>query len=93
MGTLHVLDHPLVQHKLSIMRNKDTGCLLYTSFNKLMSYFGLGPFNPLIDPSAFRSVVVATEVWKEAGWGTIIYLSLIHIFPRAAAPRPWRALR
>ena len=25
MGTLHVLDHPLVQHKLSIMRNKDTG--------------------------------------------------------------------
>ncbi|HIV28968.1 MAG TPA: sugar ABC transporter permease [Candidatus Ornithocaccomicrobium faecavium] len=46
-------------------------------FNKLMSYFGLGPFNPLIDPSAFRSVVVATEVWKEAGWGTIIYLSAL----------------
>ena len=22
---IHVLDHPLVQHKLSIMRNKDTG--------------------------------------------------------------------
>lgn len=42
-----------------------------------MSYFGLGPFNPLIDPSAFRSVVVATEVWKEAGWGTIIYLSAL----------------
>ena len=25
MGTLHVLDHPLVQHKLSIMRNQKTG--------------------------------------------------------------------
>ena len=25
MGELHVLDHPLIQHKLSIMRNKDTG--------------------------------------------------------------------
>jgi len=25
MGTLHVMDHPLIQHKLSIMRNKDTG--------------------------------------------------------------------
>ncbi|MBE5765747.1 MAG: uracil phosphoribosyltransferase [Clostridiales bacterium] len=25
MGTLHVMDHPLVQHKLSLMRNKDTG--------------------------------------------------------------------
>jgi len=25
MGTLHVLDHPLIQHKLAILRNKDTG--------------------------------------------------------------------
>ena len=25
MGTLHILDHPLLQHKLSILRNKDTG--------------------------------------------------------------------
>ncbi|HIS86364.1 MAG TPA: sugar ABC transporter permease [Candidatus Faecivicinus avistercoris] len=46
-------------------------------FNKLMSYFGKGPYNPLIDPSAFRSIVVAAEIWKEAGWGTIIYLSAL----------------
>ena len=25
MSTLHVIDHPLIQHKLSIMRNKKTG--------------------------------------------------------------------
>ena len=25
MGSLHVLDHPLIQHKLAILRNKDTG--------------------------------------------------------------------
>ncbi len=25
MGTVHVLDHPLLQHKLSIMRDKNTG--------------------------------------------------------------------
>ncbi len=25
MADVHVLDHPLIQHKLSIMRNKDTG--------------------------------------------------------------------
>ena len=25
MGTVHVLDHPLLQHKLAILRNKDTG--------------------------------------------------------------------
>ena len=25
MGTVHVVDHPLIQHKLSILRSKDTG--------------------------------------------------------------------
>lgn len=25
MGSVHILDHPLLQHKLSILRNKDTG--------------------------------------------------------------------
>ena len=25
MGIVHVLDHPLIQHKLAILRNKDTG--------------------------------------------------------------------
>ena len=25
MGTVHVFDHPLIQHKLSILRSKDTG--------------------------------------------------------------------
>ena len=25
MGTVHVLDHPLLQHKLAILRDKDTG--------------------------------------------------------------------
>ncbi len=25
MGTLHIIDHPLIQHKLSIMRDKQTG--------------------------------------------------------------------
>ena len=26
MSKVHIFDHPLIQHKLSIMRNKDTGC-------------------------------------------------------------------
>ena len=34
MSNVHVFDHPLIQHKLAILRDKDTGaksCLLYTS--------------------------------------------------------------
>ncbi len=34
MGKVHVFDHPLIQHKLSIMRNKDTGC---KEFRELLS--------------------------------------------------------
>ncbi|MFK7873885.1 MAG: uracil phosphoribosyltransferase [Oligoflexales bacterium] len=33
MGIVHVVDHPLVQHKLSLMRNKDTST---TKFRALM---------------------------------------------------------
>lgn len=34
MGTLHVLNHPLIQHKLSIMRDKNTGA---KEFRELLS--------------------------------------------------------
>ena len=27
MATVHVLDHPLIQHKLAILRNKNTGVI------------------------------------------------------------------
>ena len=26
MSKVHIFDHPLIQHKLSIMRDKNTGC-------------------------------------------------------------------
>ncbi len=34
MSTVHVIDHPLIQHKLSIMRNKNTGS---KDFRQLLS--------------------------------------------------------
>jgi putative aldouronate transport system permease protein len=33
--------------------------------------------SPLMDPDSFRSVLVISEIWKNAGWGTIIYLAAI----------------
>ena len=38
MSTLHVIDHPLIQHKLSIMRNKDTGS---KEFRELLDEIGM----------------------------------------------------
>ena len=42
MSTLHIVDHPLVQHKLTIMRDKDTPCKdfrqLLDEISMLMGY-------------------------------------------------------
>ena len=56
----------------NILGPDETGLL-----NKLLSKFSLGPYNLLIDPGAFRSIIVVTEIWKGIGWGSIIYLSAL----------------
>ncbi|MBR2570554.1 MAG: uracil phosphoribosyltransferase [Clostridia bacterium] len=42
MSTVHVIDHPLIQHKLTLMRNKETGCKdfrdLLEEISTLMAY-------------------------------------------------------
>ena len=37
-GHVHVIDHPLVQHKLSLMRMKDTGA---SAFRSLLAEIGM----------------------------------------------------
>ena len=31
----------------------------------------------LTNPATFRSVLVASDIWKNAGWGTIIYMAAL----------------
>jgi len=38
---------------------------------------GLQTFNLLSDPNNFYGMLYTTSIWKEAGWGTIIYMSAI----------------
>lgn len=45
--------------------------------NTLLGIFGIPPVNLLTDTSTFRGVIVVAEIWKGAGWGTIIYLSAL----------------
>lgn len=42
----------------------------------IVSLFGIKE-NLLLNETAFRPILVITDIWKEAGWGTIIYLSAI----------------
>ncbi|GGD50889.1 ABC transporter permease [Paenibacillus nasutitermitis] len=45
--------------------------------NGLLQKLGVDPVYFLGDTNYFRSVLVTTGIWKEVGWGTIIYLAAI----------------
>ncbi len=45
--------------------------------NSILGVFGVQPVNLLIKPEYFRQVVISAEIWKQAGWGTIIYLAAL----------------
>jgi putative aldouronate transport system permease protein len=50
----------------------DTGFI--TSF---MTYLGMARQNMLNEPNYFTSIYVASGIWQEIGWGSIIYLAAL----------------
>lgn len=47
------------------------------ALNYLIELFGGEKHAFLQDPACFRTILVASDIWKEAGWGTIVYLAAI----------------
>ncbi|SER35411.1 putative aldouronate transport system permease protein [Gracilibacillus ureilyticus] len=45
--------------------------------NAIREMFGYAPILFMQEESYFRSIVVISGIWKEVGWGTIIYLAAI----------------
>lgn len=45
--------------------------------NSILVFFNLPKQQILIDPDTFRMFLVGTDMWKEMGWGTIIYLAAL----------------
>ncbi|MFC7750624.1 ABC transporter permease [Paenibacillus thermoaerophilus] len=43
----------------------------------LKNVFGLEPIPFLTDPDYFRPLVILQVIWKEAGWGTILFLAAL----------------
>ena len=44
-------------------------------FNDIIVFFG-GERSPLLqNPDSYRTIYVASSIWQEVGWGSIIYLS------------------
>lgn len=48
-------------------------------FNELLLDLGLiaKPQNSLLDPGKYWLIATLSDIWKEAGWGTILYLAII----------------
>lgn len=48
-------------------------------FNQILLSLGLisQPQNILLDPSKYWWIAVLSDIWKEAGWGTILYLAVM----------------
>ncbi|TLS38388.1 ABC transporter permease [Pseudalkalibacillus caeni] len=45
--------------------------------NLLLEKLGLSQINFFLENDVFRPMVIITEIWKEIGWNTIIYLAAI----------------
>ena len=46
-------------------------------FNDIIAFFGGGRSPLLQDPKHYRTIYVASSIWQEVGWGSIIYLSAL----------------
>lgn len=45
--------------------------------NEVIKYFGGEPIFFVQESGYFRSIIVSSGIWKEVGWGTIIYLAAL----------------
>ena len=45
--------------------------------NEVIKFFGGEPIQFLQSEKFFRSVIVISDIWKEAGWGAIVYIAAI----------------
>jgi putative aldouronate transport system permease protein len=48
-------------------------------FNQILLWLGIisQPTNILLDPSKYWWIATLSDIWKEAGWGTILYLAVM----------------
>jgi putative aldouronate transport system permease protein len=67
--------------------------------NGMLEVLGLAPQSVMTDPGAFKGLITAQVIWKEVGWGTIIFFAAISmissdLYESAAidGAGPWRRM-
>ncbi len=46
-------------------------------FNQVMAFMGKEPVNFFAEAEYFRTLFVASDIWQQAGWGSIVYLAAL----------------
>ncbi|WP_438444519.1 ABC transporter permease [Gorillibacterium sp. sgz5001074] len=68
----HFLSWVIISGLTFLLFSKGTGLV-----NQLLVYFGAEKIDVLTNPHTFWIMIVVQSIWKEAGWGTIIFLAAI----------------
>ena len=68
----HFLSWIILSGILIDMLSPSTGLI-----NKFLGLFGLGPYFFLGSNDLFQGTIIFTDIWKEFGYGTIVYLAAI----------------
>jgi putative aldouronate transport system permease protein len=68
----HFLSWVILGGMVMSLLSPDTGL-----FNHILNSFGMKSVFFMQEPEYFRSIVVVSGIWKEVGWGTIIYLAAL----------------
>lgn len=68
----HFISWPVVVSLCYLLFTPDDGFI-----NLILQELGLNTINPLMQASAFRPMVILQLMWKESGWGTIIFLAAL----------------
>ncbi|MDF2922471.1 MAG: binding-protein-dependent transport system inner rane component [Paenibacillaceae bacterium] len=68
----HFLSWIIVAGILNNILSPSTGIV-----NEVLGWMGMEPIFFLANPGWFRSVLVASDIWKEIGWGAIVYLAAL----------------
>jgi putative aldouronate transport system permease protein len=66
----HFISAVVLSGLVIMVLNSERGVL-----NELIVFFGGDKHNFLGTPDGFRTILVSTEIWHSAGWGTILYLA------------------
>ncbi len=68
----HFISWIVVSYILYTFLQMDTGPM-----NMLLKSLGFDQVNFMGTPKYFRPIVIISAIWKEIGWGTIIYLAAL----------------